>query len=105
MENLEIISKNQFLRCVSVLPTRDKVTRDEIAKSIMTDQGYKTVKFKWNNNIKQWIILNPIGCNPGDGKERNIACRKCGNMEHIINKETTKVKCTGCGLITNVKLI
>lgn len=91
----ETISRQRYLVASFNLPNYEG--KDRI---VVND-----IRFTWNAKLKGWMCMHPIISEPANGKI-DLFCRvKCmEKVEHIMNVEGTKVKCSKCGNISPIKL-
>jgi hypothetical protein len=62
------------------------------------------VTFKWIKEITSWECRHPVVINGRSGIFVGY-CKDCkDSIEHMINKDSTKVKCKKCGKITKLEL-
>lgn len=98
--NYKPINSKLYDRVIHLLPDRNKVVSDKIEFNI---DGVG-VHFEWCS-LNKWVLLNPLMIEPRNNKVKvKEKCRKCGNVEHTINKEATRVRCDSCKLITDIKV-
>lgn len=107
---LKPVDKNTFDRAILLLP--EKGNKGEESEIILKEHSIPWVKEKEvilkfkSRGIYGWSIMNVLVFN-GIGRKlkvKNKLCPECGHNEYIIDKTSTKVKCTNkeCGKVINI---
>lgn len=106
---MKAITFQQYFRIASQLPS-DPTMVDYTKQGMGAIPGNRLtvvldgIQFDWIEEDKMWECKHPIRISGFSGifKIHCIDCKE--STEHVVNKDTTKVKCKKCGKITTLKL-
>jgi hypothetical protein len=100
MDRDTAVNEVDIIRSKYLLPT---TANDDEIVTVTLDE-VKKISFQWLKDVKGFRLLNPVVLMEVSAVA-DCSCTKCKKItKQVVNGTVTKIKCTVCGTITEIKV-
>jgi len=100
-----VIEVDDYWKAILYLPNIEKARIDNKCDTyivLLDNDEDKAIMFDWDETLDGWRLRNKLVVSANDGVVTND-CVNCGkDVDHIVNKALTKLRCIKCSSIVDV---